>query len=78
MIGTIFALNTGNITEPIAGLGATFVVRVDNMAKTSENTDYTNIISKLRTTFKQKVEQDAPYRALEEALDVQDNRLMFY
>jgi len=48
------------------------------MAKASDVGDYTNTISKLRSTFKQKVDQDAAYRALEESLDVEDNRLMFY
>jgi peptidyl-prolyl cis-trans isomerase D len=78
VIGTVFALNTGQTTDPIAGKAAVFVVRVENMAKASDKDNYYTTIERLRTDFKQKVDQDMVYRALEESLDVEDNRIMFY
>lgn len=78
VIGSVFALNTGEITEPIVGKSAVFVTRVDNMAKASDKDNYNTTIENLRTEFKQKIDQDIVYRALEESLDVKDNRILFY
>ena len=77
-IGTVFALNNGEITKPIIGKGAVFVTKVENMAKASDRDDYNGTIRNMQTNFKQKVDQDIVYRALEESLDVEDNRILFY
>ncbi|RLD41052.1 MAG: hypothetical protein DRI89_10595 [Bacteroidetes bacterium] len=78
VIGTIFALNSGDITAPIVGKGATFVVRVDNMAKAQDKESYAGTIQGLTANFKQKVDQDAAYKAIEKSLDITDNRILFY
>jgi len=78
VIGTVFALNTGDITKPIAGKGAVFVTKVENMAKASSRDNYFGTAKSMHDEFKQKVDQDIAYRALEKSLEVVDNRLMFY
>ena len=78
VIGTIFALNTGDISEPIAGKSAAFVVKVENMAKATDKDNYNATIQSIYSDFKQGVNQDVVYRALEESLDVEDNRILFY
>ncbi len=78
VIGSIFALDNNEITEPIAGNGAVFVAKIENIAKASDKEDYNGTIRSTRAAFKQKVDQDMAYRALEESLDVEDNRILFY
>ena len=77
-IGTVFALSNGEITKPIIGKGAVFVAQLENMAKASDREDYSGTIRNIHTEFKQKVDQDIVYRALEESLEVEDNRILFY
>ncbi|MCF6169960.1 MAG: SurA N-terminal domain-containing protein [Bacteroidales bacterium] len=78
VIGTIFGLDNGDISEPVPGKGAVFVVQVENMARAQDRENYTSTIKGMQTTFQQKVNQDAAYKALEESLDIEDNRIIFY
>ncbi len=78
VIGTVFALDNNEFTKPIVGNGAVFVVKVENMANATDKDNYTGTIQNLRSAFQQKVNQDVVYRALEEALEVEDNRIIFY
>ncbi|MCF6342657.1 MAG: peptidylprolyl isomerase [Bacteroidales bacterium] len=78
VIGTVFGLDNGDISEPVPGKGAVFVVKVENMARAQDKENYLSTIRSLRTSFQQKVDQDVAYKALEESLDVEDNRIIFY
>ena len=78
VIGTVFGLDNGDISEPIPGKAAVFVVKIENMARAHDKENYTGTIRGLRTAFQQKVDQDVAYRALEKSLDVEDNRIIFY
>ncbi len=78
VIGTVFGLEKGDITDPIPGNGAVFVVKIENIAKAQDKDNYLTTINKMHTSFKQRVDQDMAYRALEESLEVEDNRILFY
>ena len=43
-----------------------------------EKENYTQNSTTLQNAFTQRVNQDFPYRAIEEASDIEDNRSIFY
>lgn len=77
MIGTLFTLKKGQLSEPIKGNSAVFVVYVDSFTEAPETKDYTASRTQLLSTFKQRVTYDV-YSALEKNAEVKDNRSLFY
>ncbi|RLD33162.1 MAG: hypothetical protein DRI72_05610 [Bacteroidetes bacterium] len=78
VIGTVFGTNPPEVTDPIVGYGAAFVVDVKKITKAPEKDDYTQNKVVLLNSFTQRVNQDYPYRALEKAVEIKDNRALFY
>jgi len=78
VIGTVFGTNPPEVTDPIVGYGAAFVVDVKKITKAPEKDDYTQNKVVLLNSFAQRVNQDYPYRALEKAVEIKDNRALFY
>jgi peptidyl-prolyl cis-trans isomerase D len=78
VIGSVFGLEEGASSQPIIGNAAVFMVKLNNLTKATTPPSYAQTISKLETAFKQNVEQDRAYRALEESLEIKDNRIRFY
>ncbi len=54
------------------------MIKVDKLTEAPEREDYTQNSTTLKNTFTQRVDQDYPYRAIEKASDIKDNRLLFY
>ncbi len=77
-IGTAFGLSDGANSQPIVGNAAVFMIKLNSLTKATTPPSYAQTIQKMETAFKQNVEQDRPYRALEESLDIKDNRIKFY
>jgi len=77
-IGYVFGMAEGTVSQPIAGDAAVFMIKLNSLTKASAPASYDQTINTLQTAFKQSVEQDQAYRALEESLDVVDNRIKFY
>ena len=77
-IGTAFGLTEGSVSEPVIGNAAVFMIKMNSLTKASAPASYDQTINTLQTAFKQGIEQDQAYRALEESLDVVDNRITFY
>jgi O-phosphoseryl-tRNA(Cys) synthetase len=77
-IGTAFGLAEGTVSQPVIGNAAVFMIKLNSLTKASAPASYDQIINTLQTAFKQSVEQDQAYRALEESLDVVDSRIRFY
>jgi len=78
VIGSVFGMNPSEVSEPIIGSGAVFVIKVDKLTEAPERDDYTQNSTTLKNTFTQRVDQDYPFRAIEKASDIKDNRLLFY
>ena len=71
-------MNISDISDPIIGNGAVFVVRVENIKDAPEKSDYNINKETLTNSFKQRVSQDFPYRAIEKSSEVEDKRMLFY
>ncbi|MBE0651276.1 MAG: peptidylprolyl isomerase [Bacteroidales bacterium] len=80
VIGSVFGMKQGQVSKPIIGNAATFMVKVDKVtpAPTATAVAYNQLLSQLTSQFYQRVNQDYPYVALKEASDIQDNRITFY
>jgi len=78
VIGTIFGMNETEVSAPIIGNGAVFVVKLNKLMDAPEKENYTQNSTTLENAFTQRVNQDFPYRAIEEASDIKDNRSIFY
>jgi len=71
-------MNVAEVSEPIIGNGAVFVVKVNKLIEAPEKESFTQNSTTLENAFTQRVNQDFPYRAIEEASDIEDNRSLFY
>ena len=78
VIGTVFGMKQGQVSKPIVGNAATFVVKLDKVTPAPKLANYNNIARAMGMAFTQRVFEDAPYVALKKASDVEDNRIKFY
>jgi peptidyl-prolyl cis-trans isomerase D len=78
VIGTVFGMKAGQVSKPIVGNAATFVVKLDKLTKAPQPSNYDQLVKEMGTAFAQRVFQDYPYIALKKASDIQDNRIKFY
>ncbi|MFA5416992.1 MAG: peptidylprolyl isomerase [Bacteroidales bacterium] len=78
VIGSVFGMTEGKISEPIVGNAGVFMVRLNSLTKAAAPASLDQVINTMQTAFKQSIDQDQAYRALEESLNVVDNRIKFY
>ena len=78
LIGTIFAMKEGEISEPLAGNAAAFIVKLNKLTPAPETDNYDRIRRDYNVAFSNSVRNNAAFRALEKESDIEDNRLMFY
>ncbi len=78
VIGSVFGMKTGQVSQPIVGNAATFMVKVNKLNPAVAPSNYNQLVDQLTAEFIQRVNQDYPYIALRDASDVQDNRITFY
>lgn len=78
IIGHLFGAAEGSTFGPVVGNGGVFITRLNKLTLASEKDNYTETINKLVTAYKNRINQGASFRALEEAADIVDNRAMFY
>ncbi len=78
VIGTVFGMKAGSLSQPIVGNAATFVVKVDKLIPSGKLPNYDQFVRTLTATFKQRVQQDYPYVAIKDAADIEDNRITFF
>jgi hypothetical protein len=71
-------MNEQEVGGPITGNGAVFVVKLNKLLQAPEKENYTQNSTTLMNAFTQRVNQDFPYRAIEEASEIEDNRSLFY
>jgi len=78
VIGTVFGMENGTISQPIIGNAAVFMVKVNDITVATDPGNYTAVISELKADLEKRVNQDTPYNMLKESLDIVDNRIDFY
>jgi len=79
-IGTSFGLDKGEVSKPVIDRTAVFVIKQNFLKSSPENAEkgYKNTVNKLERMFTTAINNDAHYRAMEEASDVVDNRIKFF
>jgi len=78
IIGTVFGSNEGDNFGPEEGKGGIFIVEVNKITRTSDQDSYLDIVNKLQNNFQTRIDQGTLYTALENASDIEDNRLLFF
>ena len=78
VMGTVFGMKDGAVSKPIIGNAGVFVVKVNSITTSDELKDYTVIVLEKESDFSKSIDQDSPYNALKESLDIVDNRIDFY
>lgn len=77
VVGTAMSLNANDITDPIKGVKAVFVLKAKEVRPSPEKSDYKTLTSQLANRFKSNVNFRL-YRAIEDQADIEDNRNLFY
>ena len=77
VIGTLFTMKTGVISEPIKGKAGVFVLQIYKFIEPEATKDYTANKNQVVMNFKSRVGYDL-YNSLEKNADIKDNRILFY
>lgn len=77
LIGTIFALEPGKVSEPIKGNNAVFVVKVNKVTEANPTDDYKATADMLERRFTSRV-TNSYMNVLKDQVEINDNRLMIY
>jgi peptidyl-prolyl cis-trans isomerase D len=78
LIGTIFTMEEGETSEPLAGNAAAFIVKLNKLTPAPEIDNFDRIRRDYSVAFSNSVRNNAAFRALEKESDIEDNRLLFY
>ncbi len=78
VIGTVFGMKPKQVSQPVVGNAATFVIALDKITPAGKLTNYKQFVQPLYAAFAQRVAQGYPYVALKEAAEIEDNRIKFY
>jgi peptidyl-prolyl cis-trans isomerase D len=77
VIGTLFTLKKGVLSEPIKGANGVFALYIDDFVEAPPAKDYNSLRSQIMGYFVQRTNYDL-YNVLERAANVTDNRGKFY
>jgi len=78
LIGKIFTMETGSMSEPIKGNNAAFIVEVDKLTPAPEGEDTKMYEKQLLMNFRAKVNNNTYLTTLKDEADITDNRVRFY
>ncbi len=77
VVGSVFALEPGSLSNPIKGNSGVFLVEVNSMEPPVMPENLTAQQNQLISTFRNRVPNEA-FRALRESAEIEDNRHRFY
>lgn len=77
VIGTLFNLKAGEMSKPIKGNQAVFVLIPDRITPAAPKDDYTNETRMMKNAFTTRSQREIN-EALKKRAEIEDNRLMFY
>lgn len=78
VIGRVFAMEPGVVSEPIQGNSAVYKVIVDEFQDLQEIDNYQPYTRPLITSFERRVQNNGVYEALEAEAEIEDNRVSYY
>jgi len=78
VIGEIFAMKEGAISEPIQGNGGVFVVKVDRFYEPPQVPNYNTNRDQLIAAFRSRLNSNPMFSALQKKAKIEDNRLLFF
>ncbi len=77
-IGTSFGLNKGATSKPIVDRVGVYVIKLNSLTASNAEKAYQKEVQKLEKDIANSVKNDLPYRAVEKATDITDNRIKFF
>ena len=77
-IGTSFGLNKGATSKPIVDRVGVYVIKLNSLTASNAEKSYQQEVKKLEKDFSNSVKNNLPYRAVEKATDITDNRIKFF
>ncbi len=77
VIGRIFSLKKGVLSDPVAGDNGAFVIMVDDIMPAPPTKDYKMIRMQAANMFQSKA-NNLVFQVLEKKADIEDNRYMYY
>ncbi len=79
-IGVSFGVKQDYVTKPVVDRSAVFVLKQIYLKSAPENAEkgYKKVVDKMEKEFLSAINNNAHYRAMEEASDVVDNRIKFF
>jgi peptidyl-prolyl cis-trans isomerase D len=78
VIGEIFAMNEGDLSEPIQGNGGVFVVKVDRFYEPTQPPNYNANRDQMIAAFRSRMNSNPMFSALQKKAKIEDNRLLFF
>ncbi|HOP12834.1 MAG TPA: peptidylprolyl isomerase [Lentimicrobium sp.] len=77
VIGVLFTLSAGQMSKPVKGNQAVFIVVNDELVPAPPKDDYTSEKRMLQSAFRTRAQREAT-EALKRKAEIEDNRLMFF
>jgi len=77
LVGTVFSMKKGQLSAPLKGEMAVYVVIIDNITEPAPAKDYKNEMMQLNSFFAGMAPRQIP-TILEEKAKIKDNRILFY
>jgi peptidyl-prolyl cis-trans isomerase D len=77
VLGKVFGTKQGEMSKPIKGNQAVFIVIPESFTKASPKDDYTTEKRIIHNSFMSRVQSEI-HEALKKKADIEDNRLLFF
>lgn len=78
VIGEIFTLKEGDLSEPIQGNGGVFVVKVDRFYEPPQPANYNANRDQMTAAFRSRMSSNPMFSALQKKAKVEDNRILYF
>ena len=76
--GTAFGLEPGSVSKPVIDRTAVFVIKLNGITESDAERGFVQASSKLQKDFASSINNNLPYRAIEKAAEIEDNRIKFF
>lgn len=77
VLGAVFALNSGDVSTPVMGKKAVYIVNLKSLKAAEVKNDYAALLLQMKSRFDAQVNYSL-YRNLEENAEIEDNRYRFF
>lgn len=78
VIGEIFAMNEGELSQPIQGNGAVFVIQLDRFYEPPQTADLKANRDQLQNSFRSRLSNNPMLTAIQKNTKIEDNRIKFF